>query len=59
MFEIREVQDRVSKGGMFAYDSTIRSFFGYVKYIITNMIWYGGSTHRGFGTESGRRAGVS
>jgi hypothetical protein len=38
MFEIREVQDRVSKGGMFAHDSTIRLIFGYVKYIITKTL---------------------
>jgi hypothetical protein len=37
MFEIREVQDRVSKGGMFAHNSTIRLIFGYVKYIITEV----------------------
>jgi hypothetical protein len=36
MFEIREVQNRVSKGGMFAHNSTIRLIFWYVKYIITN-----------------------
>lgn len=40
MFEIREVQDRVSKGGMFAHDPSMRPLFGYVKYIIakTNPI---------------------
>jgi hypothetical protein len=35
MFEIREVQDRVSERGMCVHDSTIRLICGYVKYIIT------------------------